>query len=214
MMKKQFFISMLVLFASYTHSQTLDDLYKPSDVKISYLGIDFSHVKLIGDFSQFAEAGYTSTLEIRDRYFPRWNKIVLAEPQKYDLKGMLRKGNIFFDIDMIMKLNSKAPLEDMESYNTPNYNFDDIKKFVAEYDLKNKKGLGVVFIAECLNKNLAEAYYHFVVLNLETKEILLHKRLQGKPRGFGLRNYWAGSIYDIIKDIRNFYYLQWKSELN
>ncbi|MFT4679987.1 MAG: hypothetical protein ACI9HG_002106, partial [Flavobacteriales bacterium] len=31
-----------------------------------------------------------------------------------------------------------------------------------------------------------------------------------KPMGFGLRNYWAGSIYSVIKQIKSSEYMSWK----
>ena len=209
-MKKQFITLLLSLFAILGNSQTAEDIFKSSDVKISWLGIDFSHVKLIGDFSQFASAGEKSSVQIRDQYFPKWNNLIMAEPEKYDIKGMLRKGDIHYDVDMLMRINSTSAVEDIESYNTPNYTIEDIKDFIIDYNIENKEGIGVIFIAESLNKNAQEAYFHFVAVNMKTKELLIHERLRGEPRGFGLRNYWAGSIYSIIKDIRKVHYNNWR----
>ena len=41
--------------------------------------------------------------------------------------------------------------------------------------------------------------YHMV--NTETKEIIEEWITDGKARGFGLRNYWAGSIYSALKKL-------------
>ncbi len=191
-------------------AQTARDLFRESNVKISWLGIDFSHVKLIGDFSEFAGAGERSTAQIRDKYFPQWNYLVLAEQSKYDIKGMLRKGDIYYDIDMINELNSRAPLENMEAHNNPNYKPEDIERFIKEYNLEGKEGIGIVFIAECLNKFANEAYIHFVAIDMTTMSILIHERIRGVPRGIGLRNFWAGAVYNVIKDIRSKYYNIWR----
>ena len=209
-MKKQLITLLFLLSSIITYSQTREDLFKSSDVKIYWLGVDFSHVKLIGDFSEFSGSGEKSTVQIRDQYFPKWNYLILSEPDKYDIKGMLRKGEVIYDIDMLMKINSTAALENMETYNTPYYTVDSIKNFIAEYDYKNKDGIGVFFLAESLNKSSEEAYFHFVAVNMNTNEILIHERLRGEPRGFGLRNYWAGSMYYVIKDIKNVHYRRWK----
>ncbi len=211
-MKKQILIMMLISFTLAGFSQTAKDLFNVSDVKISWLGIDFSHVKLIGDFSDFAGAGEKSTVQIRDKYFPQWNHLILSESNKYDLRGMLRKGDLFYDIGMIMDLNARTSIENMETYNVPDYRKEDIEGFVKGYDLNGKEGIGVLFVAECLNKNFTEAYFHFVAINMHTKEVLVHERLRGVPRGFGLRNYWAGAVYNIIKDIRNTHYQTWKRQ--
>ncbi len=213
-MKKQFITVLLLFIAVIVDSQTAKDLFSPSNVKISWLGVDFSHVKLIGDFSQFYGAGEKDNAQIRDNYFPAWNRLILVEPDKYDIKGMLRNDSIIYDIEMVTKINSSTPNKDMESYNTPNYSKKDIETFVSLYDTKERSGIGILFLAESLNKSMKEAYYHFVAIDMKTKEILFHERLRGKPKGFGLRNYWAGSIYSVIKEIKNERYKVWINQSN
>tara|TARA_B110000037_G_C17119218_1_gene505065 strand:+ start:3265 stop:3906 length:642 start_codon:yes stop_codon:yes gene_type:complete len=200
----------LSLFSVIGTSQITKELFKPSDVEVSWLGIDFSHVKLIGEFSQFSSLGGGSAVQIRDQYFPSWNHLMLNEREKYDIKGMLRKGDINYDIDMLMSINSNAAIENMETYNTPHYTLDNIKSFITLYNTEDKEGIGILFIAESLNKSNIEAYFHFVAIDMKTKEILIHQRIRGLPRGFGLRNYWAGSIFNIIKDIEKVHYRNWK----
>ena len=193
-------------------AQTTEDLFQRSDVKIRWLGIDFSHVKLIGDFSHFSGVGDKSTFQIKNTYFPAWNKLILNEREKYDVKGMLRKNDIFYDVDMIMALNDKTALEDLEAYNNPGYTIDDIIKFVDAYDMEDKTGIGIVLIAECLNKSETEAFFHFAAINMLTKEVMIHQRLRGDPGGFGIRNYWAGAIHDVMEQIESIHYRTWKSE--
>jgi hypothetical protein len=127
---------------------------------------------------------------------------------------MLHKEVMRFNIDMLMEINDKANTEDMDAFKQPNYSYDDIKSFVSVYDTEDKNGIGVLFIAECLDKNNVEAYYHFVALNMKTKEILIHEIILGKPGGFGLRNYWAGSIKSAIKTIRKKRYKEWVKTYN
>jgi len=212
-MKKHILVLALIYVAMDTRSQTTRDLFYSSDVTISWLGIDYSHVKLIGNFAEFFQAGEKSTWQIRDIYFPRWNSIILNEPEKYDIRGMLRKPDILFDIDMINEINTYANLDEMESYNTSRFTDEDILSFVDEYNLDGKEGIGIVFIAECLNKNAQEAYYHFVAINMKTREVIFHQRLRGEPNGFGLRNYWANSVHSVIRNIRDYYYWNWKREI-
>jgi hypothetical protein len=212
-MKKLYLLFLLLPCAISGNSQTVNDLFQESDVKISWLGIDFSHVKLIGNFAEFFEAGEKSSWQIRDIYFPRWNYIILGEPEKYDIKGMLRKPDIWYDIDMIGDINARTSLDEIESYNAIKFTGEDIQSFVDQYNLEGKEGIGVLFIAECLNKNAEEAYYHFVAINMKNRNVLFHERLRGEPNGFGLRNYWANSIFTVIRNIREYYFGSWKSKI-
>ncbi len=211
-MKKTIYVAAILLIAQYGTSQTTQDLFHSNDIKISWLGVDFSHVKLIGDFSQIYGAGEKSTNQIKDVYFDAWNEIILDEREKYDVKGMIERDEIFYDVDMINKINSEAEIDNLESLNVPHYTDQDIEGFVSEYPIEGKSGIGILFLAECLNKSSQIAYYHFVALNMQNGNVIFQERLQGSPGGFGLRNYWAGSIYDVIKDIDRKKYKQWKKE--
>ncbi|HKR06835.1 MAG TPA: hypothetical protein VJY62_19525 [Bacteroidia bacterium] len=193
-------------------AQTAKDLFTTNDVKISWLGLDFSHTKLIGSFNQIGDAVQTSPSEVRSKYFPAWNQLIVNEQKKFDIKGALRKDDIFFDIDMMMDKNAKAPLEQMEANNPPGYKQEDIAKFVKEYQLKEKTGIGVAFVVESFNKGGELAIVHFVAINNATKDILIYERIEGKPQGFGIRNYWAGAIFSVIKKIKSDYYKTWQSK--
>jgi hypothetical protein len=202
----------LIYLSIVAKSQSAEDLFKASDTKIFWLGIDFSHVQLVGDFSQFNNAGEKSSVEMKNKYFPAWNNIVLDEAKKYDVKGMLRKESLTYDIDMIAGINAKAATEELETSNPVEYSRDDIEKFVKRYNSKSKDGIGVALIAETLNKRELEAWYHFVAIDLSNNKVLVYDRIKGKPSGIGLRNYWANTIYDVVKEIKGERYREWKNK--
>ena len=214
-MKKNLYLLLILGLFSFAPSsnsifaQTSVEYLKSGKETLIWLGIDFSHVKLIGEFSQFNGAGDKNSRQIRDIYFPAWNQIVLAEPEKYDIRGMLRKNEVFYDIDYILGLNADTELSEMESYNAPKYTKEDIQGFIKTYKPGKEEGVGVAFLVECLNKNAGEAVIHFVMMDLKTKNLILHERLIAEPRGFGIRNYWAGAIYKVIQDITSKYYKRW-----
>jgi hypothetical protein len=205
-----FIIALLLVNTAYT--QTAEDLFTSGSTRVSWLGIDFSHVKLIGQFSQFAGAGEKSASQIKSAYFPGWNNLIPDEREKYDIAGMLRKDHVYYDLDMIMNINAKTPVEELETHNAPQYTREDIEKFVGSYDTGPKEGIGVLFVAEVLNKASTEAWFHFVAINMRTKEVLVHDRLKGEPSGVGIRNYWAGAIHDVIVQISKNRYKDWKSQ--
>ena len=210
-MKKLFLILLLWPVGLLANAYTAQDLFRP-DVPVTWLGIDYSQVTLTGNFAEFFEAGSKSTWQIRDLYFPQWNAIIMEEPMKYDVRGMLRKSDIRCDIDMIAAHNAQTPLEEMETYNPARFTEEDIQAFVRQYDLTGKEGIGIVFIAENLNKNAFEAWYHFVAVDMNTGTVLLQQRLRGEPKGFGFRNYWANSICRVIRNIRDYYYWEWRRQ--
>lgn len=212
-MKKVVFTLAIAFLASASNAQTVQDLFTHSDLPVVWLGIDYSHVQLVGDMSQFGGAGMKGVGEVRERYMPAWNRLILAESSKYDIAGMLRKDEVEYDIDMIMAVNATVPLENMEKTKANVYSEEDLKRFVESYDVHDKNGIGILLIAESLNKFHEEAAYHFVAISLPSKTLLFHDKLLGKPRGFGLRNYWGGSIYDVVKQIKRSKYRVWKKQV-
>ena len=209
-MKKIISLLLVICLLNAAQAQTVKDLFSSNKVNVSWLGIDFSHIKLIGDFSQFKDAGETSPTIIKGKYFPAWNRLVITEPEKFDVKGMLRQDELVYDIDMITDINVGTLIKGMESNTTPRYKQDDIAGFVKDYNLSGKKGIGIAFIAESFNKSAEEAIFHFVALNMSTKEILIYEKLSGSPSGFGLKNYWAGAIYDVMNDIKKKKFKEWR----
>lgn len=210
-MKSTTLLFALLFVALFAPGQSLADVFN-NDTKITWLGIDYSQAKLIGEWSQFNGAGDYSPAEVRDKYFPAWNHLLLEEAEKYDLKDMIRQDDIYIDIGMVMERNSAVSRRDLESYNPPNYTAEQIQGFVSSYDLEGKSGIGMVLINEYMSKHTDDAVYHFVLLDLATKNVLLHEKISSTPRGFGIRNYWGGSIYHLIQDVEKNYYARWKHE--
>ncbi len=198
----------LLFFNTIGYSQSAADLFKPG--KIRYYGIDYSHVKLIGDFSQFMGAGETTLSSMRKDYFPAWNQLVVSETDRFDLKSMLRKDNLLADLSMITSINANTPFETMEATETPNYTKDDIQKFIRNYSTTQREGIAFLFVAESMNKTLNEAFFHIVIFRLSDNEVLIHERLRGVPIGAGIRNYWAGALDKVMDQIEKKSYPEWK----
>jgi hypothetical protein len=71
--------------------------------------------------------------------------------------------------------------------------------------------VGVVFIVSAFNKTQEMAEYYVTFFNMSTKEVLHSERIGGAPSGFGLRNYWAGSVMAVLKSIDKQYEKAWNS---
>src|ERR1041385_5603858 len=208
---KKMLLGLFIVGSFYAQAQSAGDLFAPG-TKITWLGVDFSHVKLIGDFNTFKDAGAKSMADIKKTYFPSWNGVVLKEREKYDLKKMLRKDDITYSTEMITAINEQTPTENMEGKASPNYSTDDVQKFVETYKPTDADGIGIVFIAESMDKNAESGTYHFVAFSLKSKKVLIQERIQGKAGGFGLRNYWARSIFEVMQEITKKNYKAWQKK--
>lgn len=198
-MKKIFFAA-LILMCSFTmlNSKTLKELMSSNDV--TWYGLDFSNVKLVGPSDEFKNLS-----EIRDKQFRSMNEIVLAEGKRYAIAETFRKDNIETNLTMVEKRNSSIDLDKLLSRDSYSFDKDEVKKIISKYDLKATKGIGIVFIMESFNrlntKNVHGTMWA-TFFDISTKQVLYAEKMSGETGGFGFRNYWVKSVYNVLKEIR------------
>ncbi len=62
-----------------------------------------------------------------------------------------------------------------------------------------KREWDLLFVAENLHKVDQTGSYYVVFFDMASKEIIDSEHKVGKASGIGFRNYWAGSIYNVMK---------------
>ncbi len=163
-------------------------IYAQSDEKVYVYGVDFSYVNVYAaeeSVEQFAKA------------FEGINMLMITEPEKYDFSRMFNKRteNV---IEPMLKITAECDYSNMKSLSHTYAEVDYASK-VMDYDLPQTEGVGAVLFAQILDKPMGVASYQLVVFDIATRSILHSRKVSGKARGFGLKNYWAGSIYKIIR---------------
>lgn len=160
--------------------------------KIDYYGVDYSIAKVIGAKET---AGQFKTA------FDGINQLMVAESNKYNVGKFFKKEEVELLLNPTTTNNNGI---DGTQLFTTNRGFklseEAIKGLVKNYVLEPKSEVGMVIIAELLQKESNMGNYYVVFFNTQSREILLSRHTSGKARGFGLRNYWAGSIYDVMKE--------------
>lgn len=211
MIKKILSILGIVLVSAFSTSkaQTIQDIFNPS-YPVTWLGIDYSHSKIIGSVSKFGGSVPVSKTELHDKYYGEWNQLVLDEPDKFDVAKMISRKSVVKDVSMVTALNAASTMDSVEVPSAPIYSQELIQKFVSAYPLENKSGIGLIFITECMDKPYGGAYYHVVFFKMDTKEILLQQRVQGLVQGAGIRNYWANTYFDVMEHMRDEQMPRWK----
>lgn len=161
---------------------------------ITFYGVDFSLAKTYGadeSIGQFTEA------------LVRINALFTTEAKKYDIAKFFKKNVTVTNTRQIDELNESISKEtfygDSESYQI---NDEELVQKIKSLPLKETEGTGLVFVAELLNKPRNQATYQIVFFDIASRDILDSWRATGKAKGFGLRNYWAGSIYNILENLK------------
>lgn len=150
-------------------------------------GVDFTHAKVYAADESIEEFA---------RAFEDINRLIVTEPEKYDFSKILNK-RVNVIIEPMLKMTSECLYEDMLTWNNL-YDQPNCAEIVKNYELPQTEGTGAVLIAKFLDKSLDYALYDFVTFDIATREILTQKEVKGKTGGFGLRNYWARTVYNVI----------------
>ena len=187
-------------------SQTAKEIFN-SGTPITYLGVDFTQARLIND------AGASAT-DLKEKHFPGINQVVINEPKKYDLEKAF-KTTITSDISVTEKVNATIEADKIKSSSSSDENRLDaaaIQNVVNQYDVSGKKGVGLVFIMEGLNKPGAKGSMYVTFIDMPSKKVLFTERMTGKAGGFGYKNFWAKSVYEVLEDIQKSKYKEWKNK--
>ena len=205
----------LVLFfcrsSQSLNAQAIKDVFTSSETPIVYLGIDYTQARLIGDAS-------ASGIEVRDRYFPGINDVVVNEPKKYDLQKAFNKSLINTSLGIVTKRNKKINAENIVSTESADYSRlkeEDINKLVRGIDFENKKGIGLLFVVEGMKKTekgaISSIWVTFV--DMGANKVLMTERMEAETKGgFGFKNYWASTIFTLIEKIDKSQYKDWKEK--
>lgn len=206
---KKFILSFFVLVISFNlFAQSKADVFD-ANKEITWLGLDFSQLKFIGDAAQWKDAGEVTNSQMRDKYFPGWNALFINEKDRYKVADAVNRTEVNYAIDVTEKSNNSLKGNFFESdgnlYQT--LTEDKVSSLVKKYDFKGNKGIGMLFFVEGMSKGKESASMWVTFVDMNTKTILFTKRVEGKTGGFGFRNYWAKSFINVLKEIKS----DWRS---
>lgn len=189
-MKRKTFLSIVLIFSGIILLSAQDAARVNSEKNLTWYGIDFSLAK------------FTLVVEdpaiIVNQYMKSINTLIITETEKYNFKTFFNKSEVTNDLSLVETKNAAIDPASLVIADAHEITLDDVKKEIASLKTKGS-GLGLVFIAENLNKTTQTGSYWVCFFDMTTHEIVDAKRKAGKAAGIGFRNYWAGSVYNILK---------------
>ena len=210
----------IILFIAFTIAgffaiaqNTAKDVFTNSNMV--WCGLDFSKSRMIGAFDLDKGTEHLTGNDIKTRYTATWNMLILNEPKKYEIGKAFHKTSVVNDISITDKSNLK--IDENQIMTNNEYKFENavatIEEIIKSYEMGDKKdGIGLVFIVEYFNKEKKQASVYVTLFDIATKNVLFTEKMLSEPSGFGIRNYWAGSIARILKQIEGKTYKSWKEK--
>ena len=171
-----FIVNVQVIFA-----QTKDDLMDGSS-EITWLGMDFTQAKFIGQATQFKDAGEVSNADFRDKFIPGWNQLYVNEQKKYDVAKVVHRMSVKYGMEVTEKANSGIK-RDFFSNNPDDYMTLDaakVESLVKKYNFQGKKGIGLIFFIEGMSKAKDQASAWVAYVNMNNKTVLASSHIPSK----------------------------------
>ena len=165
--------------------------------EIVWFGMDYSQVKLIGGQDAFSDLD-----QIQGHYFRAWNELILTESDKYDIKGAFDVRRVTYDMEFAISQSEQRESEGIRQMETYSISEEQVKEMVWRYTDTSDERIGAVLMMESLDKLRERSTMWLAVFDISTGEILHLKWYTGKPGGFGFRNYWARSYYNVLKTLK------------
>lgn len=211
-MKKIALTTLLFFCLTFSFGQTKADVVSTTNYPQYFLGIDFSNASFVGDFKQSGYASPETMETIKNKYFVGWNEVLKKEKTKYDIPKAIRKDSVNYLIKPIMEINATTDVDKMPGEKVQR-DTKTIQDLIKNYDFTQKEGIGYLFVVDYFDAKKNIAGIHFLAINLTNNEILIDQFMESRPMGFGIRNFWAKTFYNMIKMVEGKYYKKWKKEV-
>jgi hypothetical protein len=128
----------------------------------------------------------------------------------------LEKSSIASDLSFVMEKNAKADVAKLLSSSSADdnrFSKSTIEDIVKGYNFGGKKGVGMMFIMESMNKTASQGSMYVTFIDMGSRKVLYTERMSGKAGGFGFRNYWVKPVYEVIEKIDKTKYKEWQSSV-
>jgi hypothetical protein len=130
----------------------------------------------------------------------RINDLLYRDVAKYDFQKYLGKKILAYNFDVANSNNNSIDADALTARIVQKELSEaDIQKIISPLSTENEATAGLVIIAEVLSKIKQSGTFHVVFFDENTKEIIYSRKVTGNAGGFGVRNYWAASIANILK---------------
>lgn len=162
---------------------------------VIFYGFDLTYCKL----SNKSKLG--DGILIVPQYYDAWNDILsrdmlpVSKISSWMSKPTLLVGNSVFPNYHQM---------DIQNFVTAgNYciSFNDLKKIVASYALREKQGIGMVVNVANFNKEREYSLIYVTFFDIATREILFAVEASGKAGGAGMTKHWAEGVNNAFREI-------------
>jgi len=206
---KWLWIAFYMFIIQVSSAQDVKEFFTSLEAEVEFVGLDFLQAKMVGLSTK------NTSDEVQGNCFRAWNDLLWQERLKYDVKRAFMKRSIHYNFEMLNRLNKRIKSVDVQTDLSPqSFSTKKLQVAINRYDTKDMKSkYGLSFVVHSFNQFRERAYVYIVIFDVATKKILFSAQTSGNAGGFGFRNYWARTIYNILGNIRDYKFRKWKEEI-
>ena len=175
--------------------------------EILWVGVNFSKAK-------FTRAGFDYSQEIMQHYFQEWNKLILNDQKKYDIRLSFRKPIMSYDLSALSKKNRSLRLSGiLREHIHLNDLLDEerIRQYTTTIEMPQQHRFALLFIVESFDAVSKTGSVWVTVAETATRQTVLCEKFIKLPSGFGTKNYWGRIFYNTLFDIKNYAFYRWEN---
>lgn len=171
------------------------DVYSASEIR--FYGYDFNSLKL-AETKRMGE-------DLKQQLYA-WVDFCQKHITDEKLTAWFRKEKVSVDYSPTVEPLRSINGERVVTYEKNVIPQDSLQSIVGAYILKEKEGIGMVVILECLDKPTNKTSAYFTFFDIASRKILKSDYVSEKEvDGYGLTNYWGVSIVGITKNYASAY---------
>ena len=169
-----------------------------SDKSMTFYGIDFSKARM-------SDPAFKDGDNVKDHLFMAWNSLFKVEAEKYDVAKTFKKDKVDMDFDNTERNNKAVDAKQILTNNDYKLASADAEAVVKGYNTTGKTGLGCVIVLESFSKDKVKGSMYVIFFDQASKKIILSKYMEGKAGGFGVKNYYAATIRNVLNECQSQY---------
>lgn len=178
-----------------------------SNKEILWLGINFSK-------AHFTKKGFDFSQEIMQHYLHDWNLLILNDQKKYDIRMSFRKPVMQYDLSLTTKINKGLKVNHLLTQHIDIKDVlsdEQVKEYCSTLEFPTTSKYALTFLVESFDDSTKMAAIWVVILETESRSVVLCEKFLKQPGGFGTRNYWARTFYNLLYDIKSSSFLRWEN---
>lgn len=194
-MKKALVLLLMLANFSLSYSKKLVSPIAKID-SFTFYGVDYSKCHTYG-WDEYADKTLADLASI--------NRLFISEMSKYDLAKFTEKRVVAYDFSNSVRATELANPDSLETTSASYIlNKEEIEQAVQKLKLKETQGVGFIVYGCLLNKKENTASYKLVFFDIESRKIKTAWYATGRAGGFGARNYWAKSLYNVLSKMKEY----------